>query len=65
MPFTIAAMIQWVGLARQVFAVGSGLWTDIKRVLADHGVAADTAELDAVAADADRRKALAEAEARG
>lgn len=56
--------MQWLGVLQQVEAAGSGAWDSVKAALAAHGIEADTAQLDAVIADAARRKALAEREAR-
>ncbi len=56
--------LKWLALGQQVFAAGAGPWSQIKDVLAANGIEADTAVLDAVIADADRRKALAEADAK-
>lgn len=57
--------LKWLALGQQVIAAGAGPWAEIKAVMAAHGIEADTAALDAVIADADRRKALAEADAKG
>lgn len=62
---TVAAVIQWITIGQQVFAQGSGVWTQINAVLKANGIEADTAELDKVIIDAERRKAIAEAESRG
>lgn len=62
---TVAAIIQWIALGQQVFEKGSAVWSQIQAVLAANGIEADTAELDKVIIDAERRKAIAEAEANG
>lgn len=59
----LGALIQWLTIGEQVFDKGATVWADIQKVLAAHGIAADTAALDAVIADAARRKALAEQDA--
>ena len=58
-------VLKWLALAQQIKAAGEGPWNQIKAVLAANGIEADTAALDVVIADADRRKALAEADAKG
>lgn len=65
MNFNLNALVQWLAIGQQVFSGGTALWTDIKAVLANHGVSADTAALDAVIADATTREARAEADAAG
>lgn len=62
---TIAALIQWITIGEQVWQKGEGLWNQIKQVLADNGIDADTSKIDESIADADRRKGIAENEARG
>ena len=57
--------IAWLALAQQLEHAGEGLWNDLKRVLDQHGVEADTETLDGIIADAARRKALAQADAAG
>lgn len=61
---TFAAIMQWITLGQQVFEKGASAFNAVKAALAANGIEADTAELDKVIADADRRKALAENEAR-
>lgn len=63
MTFTIPALLEWVHLGEQLIASGQGAYNAVKDAAAAHGVLADTAQLDAVILDAERRKALAEAEA--
>lgn len=63
--FTIAAIINWISLGEKVFNAGKPAWDSIKAALAAHGIEEDTAALDKVIEDADRRKALAEHEAEG
>jgi hypothetical protein len=62
---SIAAIIQWITLGQQVFERGSAVWAQIQGVLKANGIEADTSELDKVIIDAERRKAIAEAEAEG
>lgn len=61
---TLQAILQWITLLGQIEQKGSAAFAAVKQALANHGIEADTAALDAVIADAARRKALAEAEAR-
>jgi hypothetical protein len=61
----LQAALKWLALAQQIIAAGSGPWNQIKAVLAAHGIEADTAALDEAIADAGRRKAQAEADAKG
>lgn len=65
MNFTVASLAEWLTLGEKVIKAGSGALAAVKTALAAQGVEADTAQLDAVIVDAERRKALAEAEARG
>lgn len=65
MPVAALAIIQWIGIGQQIIASGSGLYSQIMGILRANGIQADTSALDEVIADADRRKAIAEAEARG
>ncbi len=48
-----------------VIAKGGGVADQVMAVFAAHGLEADTAALDAVVSDAERRKAQAEADAKG
>lgn len=57
--------MKWLALGQQIVERGTLVWEQIKLVLSQHGIEADTVALDAVIADADRRKAQAEADARG
>lgn len=61
MILSVAAILQWVGLIQQL----APRWAQFKAFLAENGIAEDTAALDAVIIDAERRKAIAEAEAAG
>lgn len=65
MKMTIPALMQWIALGEQVIEAGKGPLNDVRAALAAHGIAADTAQLDAVILDGERRKALAEHEAGG
>jgi hypothetical protein len=57
-----AAIFQWIALGQKVMAGGSAVYASVKAALAAHGIEADTDQLDAVIADAEKRKAMAEAE---
>jgi hypothetical protein len=63
--WNLATLIEWMKIGQRVIEVGMPLWNDIKLVLANHGVEADSALLEQVIEDAARRQALAEAEAGG
>lgn len=52
-------------LIHKIVQGGAPLVADIRAVLANHGVEADTAFLDQVIADAARRQRIAKAEAEG
>lgn len=57
------AALNWLALGQQVFEKGAGVYAQIKAVLAANGIEADTAALDAVIADAERRKEQARIDA--
>ena len=63
----LQAAITWLTLGQQALAAGETVATAVvsavKNILADHGVAADTAALETAIADAARRKAQADADA--
>ena len=61
----VQAILQWIGVLQRIQASGGTAYAEIKGVLAAHGIEADTAALDAVIADASRRKAIAQREATG
>lgn len=61
----LAGLNQWISLFGAVYAGGEKLWSDIKGVLANHGIQADTDALDAVIADAARREGIAREQALG
>jgi hypothetical protein len=65
MNITIAALTEWLALGEKVIKAGAGAMAAVKAAAASQGVEQDTAQLDAVILDAERRKALAEAEAAG
>lgn len=65
MKMTIPALIEWIALGEKVIAAGKGPLSAVVAAAAAHGIAADTAQLDAVILDAERRKAIAAAEASG
>jgi len=54
---TIPEILKWIGLFQQIHTAGGSAWADVKAALANHGIEADTAALDAVIADADARAA--------
>lgn len=53
----------WLAIGQQVIAQGAAAWESVKAALAAHGIEADTAILDGVIADAQRRADLARSEA--
>lgn len=63
MNLDFAAVMAWLRILPQVVQAGVGVFAQIKGVLQDNGVDADTAELDRVIADAEARRQRAEAEA--
>jgi hypothetical protein len=67
MPLDIsfAAALQWIQVGQKVIQAGAPVLAEIKATMARHGIEADTSALDAVIVDAARRKAIAEAEAKG
>jgi hypothetical protein len=60
----LQAALSWLGVLQQVIDAGGGVMSEIKGVLSAHGIEADTAALDVVIADAERRRAQAEADAK-
>ena len=60
---TLLIALQWLQVGQQVIAAGAGVWSQIQAVLRSNGIEADTSALDEVIADAERRKAIALAEA--
>lgn len=58
-PVSIDVVLKWLGLLPQIISGGTAVYASVKAALAAHGIEAENAELDAVMADADRRKALA------
>ena len=63
--FTLPALIAWIQLGQQVFDGGTELWGKIHTLLQDNGIEADNQALLAGIADAQRRKAQAQADAQG
>ena len=61
----LQAALQWLGVLQQVVNAGGSVYAQIKGVLAANGIEADTAALDVVIADAERRRAQAEQDAKG
>lgn len=62
---TIAAIIAWIEIGKQVFDQGREVWDKIKPILIDHGIDADNAELDAAFVDAEARRERARRDADG
>lgn len=60
----LQSVLQWLAIGQQVVQAGAGVMAQIRSVLEANGIEADTAALDQVIADADRRRAIAEREAR-
>lgn len=56
----LEAAMKWLAFGQKVIAAGAGALADVKAAAAAHGIEADTAALDAVIADAVRRKVQAE-----
>jgi len=59
--FSLATVLELLGLAQRIFQSGKlqAVYEGFKRVLADNGIEADNAELDAVILDAAVRQAEA------
>lgn len=57
------AVLNWITLGQQVVEKGASVMNQIRAVLAANGIEADTAALDAVIADAERRKEQARIDA--
>jgi hypothetical protein len=62
---TLEAVMAWITLLPKVVDGGKNLFDVIKAVLVNNGIDHDTAALDAAILDADKRKAIADAEAKG
>lgn len=65
MTFTIPALLEWIALGEKLISTGTGAIDAVKAAAAARGVEQDTAALDAVILDAERRKAIAAGEAAG
>lgn len=65
MNLTIPALLQWITLGEKLIAAGEGPLNAVLAAAAAHGITQDTAALNAVILDAERRKALAAADASG
>lgn len=66
--FTLAGLagaVQWLEILQQIASKGKSAWDRIKQALADEGIDADNEKLDAIILDAERRKTIAENEAKG
>lgn len=63
MKMDVAALAQWIALGEKVVTAGAGALAAVTAAAAAHGIEQDTAQLNAVILDAERRKALAAAEA--
>jgi hypothetical protein len=68
MMFSLATLTQLLGLWQRILDAesrGVQVWQTIKAAVPDQGAESDTAALDAVIADAQRRRDIAEREANG
>jgi hypothetical protein len=63
-PVEIEAILSWVSLLPKLIDAGGAVYAEIKTILTDNGIDHDTTSLDAAIADADRRKSIADAEAK-
>jgi hypothetical protein len=64
----LAAVLEAFALAKKVYESVrplAPLWGEVKGVVAKYNVVVDTAELDAIVEDADRRQKVREGEAQG
>lgn len=61
---TLAQIAQALGLVSGIISAGAGAMAQVKAILDAHSISVDTSELDKVIEDAERRRALREAEAR-
>lgn len=59
----LEAALKWLAFGQQVVTAGAGALAAVKAAAAANGVQADTAAMEAVIADAERRKKLAEEDA--
>lgn len=59
----LSALMQWITLGQSVVDKGAAAMAAVKAAAAAHGIEQDTAALDAVILDAERRKAIAQHEA--
>ena len=59
----LAALFKWIELGQQIVQAGLPALAAVKAALAANGIEADTAALEAVIEDAEKRKAEAEASA--
>ena len=62
-PELIGRVVSWIQVLNQLYAAGKPAIDAVRTVLRDHGIDADNALLDEAAADAARRKVIAEREA--
>lgn len=60
---TLAQIAQALGLVSGIMSAGSVAMSQIKLILSSHSISVDTSELDKIIFDAERRKAIREAEA--
>ena len=65
MTFTIPALLEWIALGEKLINTGMGAIDAVKAAAVARGVEQDTAALDAVILDAERRKGIAAGEAAG
>ena len=61
----LKAAMDWLAFGQAVFSAGTAAWTRVKDAASEAGIVHDTAALDAVIEDAERRKALAQHDANG
>lgn len=60
-PISIAAVVAWFDAIQQIYAKGKEAVDAVKATFAAHGVDVDNATLDAIAFNADQRKAKEDA----
>jgi hypothetical protein len=60
----LKAVLQWIEIGQKVIEAGAPAWQSLKAALAKHGIETDTEQLNAVIIDAERRRLIAEAEAK-
>lgn len=63
MKLTVPALLEWITLGEKLIDAGKGPFDAVMATVATHGITQDTAACEAVIIDAERRKAIAQAEA--